>query len=125
MKRIIAIDDSRTVRMFLEMSLRQLGYQIDTHSELFEFQPTEDTSPDLVLLDVQMEDFLGTDLIAHIRQNWTGTPLIYLYSQLPEPELEKRAELWKADGYICKSWGFDGLVEKVQTILGHPDEVEI
>lgn len=112
--KVLAIDDSRTVRLFVEMTLREAGYEVETIADLAEYTPCEDAPPDLVLVDVNMNEFLGTDLVAHIRQNWPGAPRVLLYSELPESELQQRADNCGADGYICKSDGYDGLVESVR-----------
>lgn len=121
MTRIIAIDDSRTVRMFVEMTLKQVGYDVQSCADLFEITPEAGRPVDLVLVDVNMDEFLGTDLVAHIRQNWPGESLIYLYSELSEPELEQRMQRCGADGYISKRSGYDGLVDQVVEAIGRPD----
>ena len=122
MTKIIAIDDSRTVRMFVKMTLGQVGYDVETSDELFDFAPDDDPPADLVLIDVNMNEFLGTDLVAHIRQNWPGPPLIYLYSELPEEQLADEVRTCGADGYISKRWGYEGLVDEVQRALEARDE---
>ena len=114
---IVVFDDSRTVRMFVEMSLGQLGYQVEAFAELGEFQPSDDDAPQLVLLDVHMDEFLGTDLLAHIRQNWPDGTLIYLYSDVAEDQLRDTMHSVGADGYIAKSWGFEGLVKTVRNVI--------
>lgn len=121
---IVAIDDSRTVRMFVEMTLGQVGWNVACFEDLFEFSPDDDCVPDLVLVDVNMDEFLGTDLVAHIRQNWHDETLIYLYSDLPEQQLADRVDTCGADGYISKSWGYEGLVKRVRKVLGDPPPAE-
>lgn len=120
MKSVVVFDDSRTVRIFVEMSLQQIGYAVETFSDLGNFTPREGAPPDLVLLDVNMKEFFGTDLLAHIRQNWPGQPLIYLYSEMEEEKLRQMVDSSDADGYISKSWGFDGLVDTVRNVIGAP-----
>lgn len=116
MKRVVVFDDSRTVRMFVQMALSERGYEVETFAEPYEYTPSEAEPPDLVLLDVNMDEFFGTDLVGHMRQNWPGEPLIYLYSDLPEGELAQKAKSCGADGYISKSWGFDGLLAAVHKL---------
>ena len=120
MKRVVIFDDSRTVRLFVRMALEENGYQVEAHEDPSGFSPDEQQPPDLVLVDVNMDEYFGTDLVAHFRHNWPGHPLIYLYSDLSELELQKRVKACKADGYISKSWGFDGLVESVEAVIGEP-----
>lgn len=119
--KVLIIDDSRTVRMFVKMTLAEVGYDVAPLEDLFDYDPETKPVPDLVLVDVNMEEFLGTDLVGHIRQNWPGTTQICLYSDLPEEELERRAECCGADGYISKSWGYDGLVNQVRELIGSPE----
>ena len=114
---IVVFDDSRTIRMFAQMSLGELGYEVESFADLRHFEPSNDDTPRLVLLDVHMDEFLGTDLLAHIRQNWPEQPLIYLYSEMDEAQLRDTMHTVGADGYISKSWGFDGLVREVQKVL--------
>lgn len=117
MKRVVIFDDSRTVRMFVQMALSQAGITVNAYEELSQWESDEGLPPDLVLLDVNMQGFFGTDLLAHIRKNWPGHPQIYLYSDLPEQELSILAETRGADGYICKGWGYEGLVKAVERVI--------
>ena len=118
---VVVFDDSRTVRMFVEMTLSDQGYKVQACSDLSGFQAAEQ-APRLVLLDVHMDEFFGTDLIASIRQNWPGDPLIYLYSDMEEEKLRDKMMASGADGYIAKSWGFEGLIEAVRAVIGEPTE---
>lgn len=117
MKSVVIFDDSRTVRMFVQMALGQAGMTVQAYEELSQWEADEKGEPDLVLLDVNMQGFLGTDLLAHIRKNWPGQPLIYLYSDMKEEELSELADTRGADGYICKAWGYQGLVKAVEQAL--------
>lgn len=114
---IMVFDDSRTVRMFVEMTLSQHGYAVDTFYDLRTLDKGS-PRPKLVLLDVHMDEFFGTDLLAHIRQLWSDPPRIYLYSEMAEAQLEQTVEDSGADGYISKSWGYEGLVDAVRDAIG-------
>ena len=81
------------------------------------FDTVQQAQPDLILLDINMPELFGDDVVAFFRGEWHIDAPIYLCSDIPEEELQARAASAGADGYICKGWGLDALVQRVQAVL--------
>lgn len=117
MRKIVIIDDSPLILKTTKTALEAAGYQASTFSEPGDFDPTTEV-PDLVLVDVNMPQFFGDDVVAYFKGEWpTMEAPIYLFSTVAEDELKERAEACGADGYISKHWGLEGLLSAVEKIL--------
>lgn len=118
MKRISIIDDSDLVLKLAKRVLEDAGYQVETYTDAGFFDPTTGAPPDLLLVDVNMPEFYGDDIVTFIKDTWNLRMPILLYSNRSEEELADAVRRCGADGYISKQWGLDQLVQKVQEILG-------
>jgi len=76
---ILVVDDERSVRMMLEAALRAQGYKIElasngsTARELIAA-----TEFDLVLLDLQLGDTDGIEILREVKRVWPATEVILL-----------------------------------------------
>jgi len=76
---ILVVDDERSVRMMLEAALRAQGYKIESASsggtarELIAAQEY-----DLVLLDLQLGDTDGIEILREVKRLWPATEVILL-----------------------------------------------
>ena len=76
---ILVVDDERSVRMMLEAALRAQGYKIEAASngsmarELIAAQEY-----DLVLLDLQLGDTDGIEILREVKRLWPATEVILL-----------------------------------------------
>jgi len=118
MKRVLIIDDSEMILNLTKRALSAAGYDVTTLTDAAGFDPSKGKEPDLILVDINMPQFYGDDIVTYFRAEWPIKAPIYLFSNVPEEELQKRAEGCGADGYISKDWGLERLVEEVQRILG-------
>jgi signal transduction histidine kinase/CheY-like chemotaxis protein len=76
---LIVEDSAETVRFLTEDILPHLGYASRVASSGQEgLQEIEESSPDLVLLDLQLPDMLGTSLIDHLRHRHIDIPIILM-----------------------------------------------
>ena len=118
MKRILLMDDSP---LFLEVArhvFTAAGYDVVCACDLAELERLRSEKPaDLVLMDVQMPEAFGDDIAMTLRfAHGVKTP-IYLLSSLADDDLADRAVWAKADGFISKSVGMDGILDRVRGIL--------
>jgi DNA-binding response OmpR family regulator len=118
MKRISIIDDSDLVLKLAKRVLEDVGYRVETFTDASAFDPESAGPPDLLLVDVNMPEFYGDDIVTFIKDTWNLRAPILLYSNRSESELAEAVRRCGADGYIAKQWGLDQLVQKVQEILG-------
>lgn len=119
-KRVVLIDDSEIILESVKLALEDLGCDVEAMPEPSRSCFSPESLPDLVLLDVNMPQAFGDDIARYLRDVCELTSPMYLYSSLSEEELEVRARDAGVDGFICKSWGRERLVEVVREILGLP-----
>lgn len=116
-KRVAVIDDSEIVLELVEDALAQAGFDVIATSEPKQPNLAGERPVALVIADVNMPEVLGDDLPTFLKEAWGISAPTLLFSDIPEHELARRARAAGADGYICKSWGIDELVRRVQAIL--------
>jgi DNA-binding response OmpR family regulator len=114
---VIAIDDSRTVLASLRHAFERLGLQVVTAEDASEISSEDFGRASLIVVDVQMEQMYGDDVVLLLRQNWQVQAPIYLYSSLPQGDLERRAAASGADGAVCKDQGVEALVARVKHLV--------
>ena len=75
--------------------------------------------PDVVLLDVNLPDTNGFDILARVRQHPTlkSMRIIMLTSQASREDV-MRGMVGGADGYITKPFDNDILIRAVRSVLG-------
>ena len=78
-------------------------------------------APDLVLLDVQLPDANGFDILARMRQHpgLKNMPVIMLTAEATREAVLKGLQ-GGADGYVTKPFEPDSLVTAVKAVLGFP-----
>jgi DNA-binding response OmpR family regulator len=107
--RVLLMDESRASRLLLTAALRRRGYDVIAVSALEELEAGIERRPDLYLIDVQLGDVYGNDLVPWLRDVRRVDRPILLCSSRSHEELVRIAEECGADGVIRKN--------------GRPDEV--
>jgi len=118
MKTIVIIDDSQLVLKLTKLALERVGYRVQTLLDPGEFDPEASGVPDLLLVDINMPQFYGDDIVSYIKDTWQLSTPILLFSNVSEKELSDAVGRCGADGYISKHWGMDEMIASVQTLLG-------
>lgn len=76
---------------------------------------------DLVLVDVNMPEMYGDDVVEFLKVQRQLKARLYLYSDIPEDELAAKAKNVGAEGYITKASGLEAAVEIIQkAVSGAP-----
>lgn len=119
-RRIVLLDDSPTVLAALRMRFQKLGFEVSIASDASQLNPDETRTASLIVVDVQMEELFGDDVVSFLREGWNVTAPIFLYSSLPIEELEARGQRAGATGVVCKADGVDTLLARVADILREP-----
>ena len=114
---ILAIEDDWTVRTVLEHTLRSAGYEIDLVPGISDARHLlAEGRYDLVLLDLNLPDGSGLDLLRDIRKD-LGVPVLVL-SGLRQEEVVVRGLELGADDYVTKPFSPPELLARVGRCLG-------
>ena len=113
--RVLVIDDSPMTVQLIAHALAGAGLEVDTATDLasLDARLAEHTFS-LVLVDVNMPEMYGDDVVEFLRLQRQIKARLFLYSDLPEDELSEKAAKAGADGYIAKSHGLEAAVEKIR-----------
>lgn len=118
MKRIVLIDDSEMVLESVALALEDAGFDVTTMTEPNREEIAGDKPASLILMDVNMPQMFGDDMVDFLQEAWGVRAPLYLFSDIPEDELRARSEEAGADGYLCKGWGMDRIVDTVRSLAG-------
>jgi two-component system chemotaxis response regulator CheY len=117
-KRIMTVDDSKTVRKVLNITLTQAGYEvieaIDGKEALSLFSVN---NIDLLVTDLNMPNLDGVDLIKQVRKK-PGNRFMPIIMLTSESQLDKKQEGKKAgaSGWVTKPFKPEQLLSIVRTV---------
>lgn len=121
MSRVLVIDDSP---MLVELTVRALtaaGYQASGAQDLASLDQKLTEGPfALILMDVNMPEMFGDDVVEYLRRQKKVTAKLVLYSDISEAELAGKTKASGADGYILKSGGLEAVLGGVMGLIGAP-----
>jgi DNA-binding response OmpR family regulator len=121
MSRVLVIDDSE---MLLELTVRALtsaGYQASGAMDLASLERKLGEGPfALILMDVNMPEMFGDDVVEYLRSQKKVSSKLVLYSDIPENDLAGKARASGADGYILKGHGLESMLAEVMKLIGPP-----
>ncbi len=116
--RVLVIDDSPMTVDLLKGALANAGIEADAASDLAALDAKLNAqSYELVLVDVNMPEMYGDDVVEFLRATRQIKSTLLLYSDLSEGELERKAIASGADGFITKAAGLEAAVERVAQAL--------
>ncbi len=118
-RRILAVDDSASMRHMVGVTLRAAGYEVieaaDGHEAL---EYARQHSVDLVLADVNMPRMDGITLVAELRAlpSYKLTPLLLLTTE-SSPQSKQQGKQAGATGWIVKPFHPDQLLATLDRVL--------
>jgi two-component system, OmpR family, KDP operon response regulator KdpE len=116
--RILVIDDERSIRKLLEISLNAEGYEvIPTKTGKEGLLEAANRNPDVIILDLGLPDMQGINVLKKLK-NRASTPVIIL--TVKDEDAEKVSLLDAgADDYLTKPFSVDELNARVRVALRH------
>ncbi len=112
---ILVVDDEDHIRRLYEKELSEEGYQVETaHSGEEALRIAEKQPPDLVILDIKLQDQNGLEVLGGIKKLNQDTPVI-LHSAYSTYKSDFQS--WLADAYLVKSPNLDELKKKIRELL--------
>lgn len=117
--KVLIIDDEPAIQRFIRTSLANAGYTaISAPNGSQALAEVIEQAPDVILLDLQLPDMDGAEVIGRLRERGTTTPIIVLSSRDSERSKVKLLDLG-ADDYVTKPFGMDELTARIRTALRH------
>ena len=118
-KRILAVDDSATMRQLVRMTLTRAGYEVvEAEDGAKGLQKATAETFDMVLSDINMPNMNGMDLLRNLRQmaQYKFTPIVLVTT---ESQLEKKQEGKRAGatGWIVKPFEPTQLLAVIAKVL--------
>jgi two-component system, chemotaxis family, chemotaxis protein CheY len=110
--RILVVDDEADIRTFIRETLVDEGYEVDLAGGGAEaLRAVEANRPDLIMLDVNMPDVDGWDVLAQLRAAaGPQTPVVVMTAGY---NAQDQALASGAQGYLGKPFDLDDLLSTV------------
>ena len=118
--KILAVDDSASVRMTTTIALTNAGYQVteavDSQDGL---NKISSGAFDLVITDLNMPNMNGLEMIEAVRRlpPQAGLPIIFLTTE-SDGGVKARAKAAGATGWLTKPFDPEQLIKIVRKVLG-------
>lgn len=128
--KILAIDDQKLILLSVEKRLSELGYEVQTANSIESgIQLFNLFKPDLVLLDMNMPEMSGTELVSctgtevvkYIRLFMKNdTPILVMSGNTDENIIMQNFDLGVND-YLKKPVSLDEMAARIKRIIGAPE----
>lgn len=117
--KILAVDDSRTMRNMIQATLQDAGFQVDLAEDGVQgLERLDATSPDLVITDINMPRLDGFGMIEGVRarERHAAVPILVLTTETGD-QLKQRARAAGATGWIVKPFDPVKLVTAINRLV--------
>lgn len=118
-RKILAVDDSRTMRGILKKVLSNAGYEVDLAEDGEDGLDALDRSlPNLIITDINMPRLDGFGFIEEVRrrEDFRALPILVLTTE-SAAELKDRARSAGATGWIVKPFDEDKLLGAIRMVV--------
>ena len=112
---ILVVDDEEHILKLYEKELSEEGYQVRTANRGEQaLRMAEEKSPDVVILDIKLQNQNGLEILGDLRGPNKNTPIILnsAYSTY-----KSDFQSWLADAYLVKSPNLDELKKKIKELV--------
>jgi len=116
--KILAIDDSRTMRDLLNLSLTESGFHVTLAEDGIDgLNKLDDSNPDVVITDINMPKMDGFGLIEGVRtrSEYRTTPILVLTTE-SSAKMKARARTAGATGWIVKPFDDVALAAAIRRV---------
>ncbi|MCB5122411.1 response regulator transcription factor [Streptococcus mutans] len=115
MTRILVIDDDADILALIKNTLQLQNYMVKTFVSANQVDRSKLADYDLILLDIMMPDVDGISFCRDIR-NLVDCPILFLTAKSQEADVVTGLS-YGADDYICKPFGVQELLARVDAHL--------
>lgn len=116
--RILAVDDSRTMRDMLRLALSEAGFSVHLAEDgVHGLEVLAASNPQVIITDINMPRLDGFGFIQAVRarDDFKGVPILTLTTE-SAPELKQRARDAGATGWIVKPFNKEKLISVIQRV---------
>ena len=122
MAKILAVDDSRTIREMVNAILTYMGHEVVLASdgaEALAMARARDTPVDLVFTDINMHNMSGISLVSKLRrlEQYQEIPILMLTMESTDYKKTKSKNMG-ANGWVQKPFDAARLEKAVNSMLG-------
>ncbi|MBD5089499.1 MAG: response regulator transcription factor [Clostridiales bacterium] len=112
---LLVIDDEKMLTDLLKQYFTNMGYLVYTANDGDTAMALLNKEPDLILLDIMMDDFDGYDFCVKIRP-LVNCPILFLTAKITEEDRIKGLQIG-GDDYITKPFSLEELSARVEAHL--------
>jgi RNA polymerase sigma factor (sigma-70 family) len=114
---VYLIDDDNSMRDSLARMLRDVGYSIQDFESATSFlQNSLPVAPAVIVLDMQMPDISGLDLMERLEKLGRKTPIVFLSGQSHPQQIVKGLKKGALD-FLFKPFNIDELLQAIDQAL--------
>ena len=113
---ILVVDDEYTVRETIKMLIEDEYRVLEAENSKKAFRILEESSVDLILLDILLGDSCGTTLLSQMRALRPGTPII-MVTVVNDSATRRECEEKGACGYLTKPFTDEELIPTITYAL--------
>jgi DNA-binding response OmpR family regulator len=120
MARVLVVEDDPNILLSVEFLLRHAGHEVDTCADgLHAARFIENSTPDLVVLDIMLPGLDGFELCRRLRAAPSPKPckILVLSARGASADIDKALQLG-ADAYLRKPFATRELMDSVARLLG-------
>lgn len=115
MKKLLLVDDEEYIRLLYKEEFEDEGYEVVTASNGIEaLKEFIKDRPDLVILDIQMPDMAGVEVLRRMKEHDNSVPVILSTAYA---DFKQNLGTWASEEYIVKSADLSVLKEAVRKHL--------
>jgi two-component system OmpR family response regulator len=120
--RILVVDDEPNIAELLSAALSMEGYEVGVAATGAEaIDQVRSFRPNLVMLDVMLPDFDGTEVCRRLRNQGEQVPIVFLTAR--DATQDKVEGLSMGDDYVTKPFSIEELMARIGAILRRAGEV--
>lgn len=118
-KKILAVDDSKSMRQMVAMTIKNAGYDVtEAEDGMVALSIAKTQQFDLILTDINMPNMNGLELTTALRAmpNYKMTPIICLTTESSD-DMKGKGKSAGATGWIVKPFQPEKLLATIQRVL--------
>jgi two-component system chemotaxis response regulator CheY len=115
LKKILTVDDSRTILKMLSVTLESAGFDtIQAEDGIYGLEALEQASPDIIVTDINMPRLDGFGFIERVRRDdkYRAIPILVLTTE-SDAQKKERARKAGATGWIVKPFEPAKLIDAI------------